>query len=368
MGTSSYGGTVQNPLPGSLRRRQFPPFQLTSTFTMGFKLKAAVLDFWNTMTEMFLFLNPANVGEPFISGSMSEKINLLVVLVILAILHGWTVRWVFEVYLWPSKYNLSGRNTCSKYAIAVLCIISFGSFVFIYVAAWVNSRSRLKHVLVGKHLDLPDPETSKDSFSAYRPGRIKDALSELQGLRDQALNCEDKQDELAKEKGDRPVLFLRSEYGQGFLHDIAFRVQRLQLLDGQMVRQEKWRKLLLGSIISLCCWAAVGGARLQAEKCLPANLAFGFMEIITITLITLIAASTFLGYSEYVHWITETLTRHPLSKDEKFLISLLALNTNLKFRGFQATQDYADVTEPGNVDAFIPMEGVLRAYTLEDFV
>lgn len=52
---------------------------------------------------------------------------------------------------------------------------------------------------------------------------------------------------------------------------------------------------------------------------------------------------------------------HPLTTDERFLISLLALNTEGSFNGFKRTQQYAKVNKEGEISAFLPVPPWLQA-------
>lgn len=69
-----------------------------------------------------------------------------------------------------------------------------------------------------------------------------------------------------------------------------------------------------------------------------------------------------IAFAEYVRLVSESLKEHPLTDDEKFLISLLALNTDGAFNGFRRNQNYANVQSSGDVHVFLPMSSWLSVY------
>ena len=298
------------------------------------------------MTESLLFLNPRNVGNPFVHGKRPKRIFHLACLIAIAALHGWILNWVVRLFI-PS--NAPNSQKCGTYPTFLLILVAIGTYSFIFVASWINVHIRLKPVFLDQNFHLPRALVSDKYQKRYKPGDILSVMKQVQHL---------------VQKGDGYELaeLLKSSYGQDFLFDVAHRVRRLRLRRGKMVRREKWKMLLLNSVVSLCWWVAIGGARVRVDSCNAAEWCLEFLEIITITLLTLVAVSNFFGCPEYINLMSESLSNNPLTQDEKFLISLLAMNTTIGFNGFKKTQTYARIEKEGDIDAFLPMHEMCRVY------
>ena len=310
------------------------------------KPRFVLRDAWAMVTESLLFLNPSNVGNPFVHGERLKRVFHLASLIAIAALHGWILNWVVRLFI-PS--NAPSSQKCGTFPTFLLVFVAIGTYCFVFVASWVNVHIRLKPVVLGQRLRLPPALVSEKYQKRYKSGDILSVMKQVLEL---------------VQKGDVDELteLLKSSYGQGFLLDAAHRVRRLRLRRGRMVRREKWKMLLLNSVVSLCWWVAVGGARVRVDSCDAAEWCLEFLEIITITLLTLVAVSNFFGCPEYINLMSESLSNNPLTQDEKILISLLASCTTTAFNGFRRTQTYANIKEEGDIDALLPMHGICRVY------
>eukprot|EP00171_Calliarthron_tuberculosum_P005175 IDg5175t1 len=109
--------------------------------------------------------------------------------------------------------------------------------------------------------------------------------------------------------------------------------KRLKLLDGVVIRRESWKPFLFAHINLLCTWMSFAGAYHNHENCDTGELVMSFFEFYSVTLIALISISTFLGVKEFANLCSVSLDRYPLTAEEKFLISLIAANSEKSFDG-----------------------------------
>lgn len=171
-----------------------------------------------------------------------------------------------------------------------------------------------------------------------------------------------------KAKLDEPSRFLLSSYGRAFLNRVTARIHvSLQLYDDDLVRRHRrgtWTFFFI-NLISVCIsMAAAYEDSGASDTCEVRTLLLAFLEKFSFTLLAAFAIASFAGVSQYSQLICvrEKLSR--LTEDEKFLISLIAANTDVEFRGVARSESsgYAKIMDPGDAEVFIPMHASLFAY------
>lgn len=165
-----------------------------------------------------------------------------------------------------------------------------------------------------------------------------------------------------------PTKFLLSANGRQFLNRACKRFNdKVQLFDNEMVRINR-RGTFSFYLITLVCVSLGMTAAYEdssaTDKCRFRVLLLAFMEKFSFTLLAAFALASFAGVSQYsqLTCVREKLCR--LTDDEKFLISLIAANSNEPFTGVARSESsgYAHIETPGDTEIFVPMHASLFAY------
>lgn len=159
--------------------------------------------------------------------------------------------------------------------------------------------------------------------------------------------------------------FLLSAQGRRFLNRMCTRLHdSLQLYDNELVRRHRRGSVSFYLITVICVTISMAAAYEDSgasDVCDFSKLLLAFLEKASFTLLAAFAIASFAGCSSYSQLIytREKLCR--LTNDEKFVISLVAANTEAPFNGFsERDSSNFSITESGQVTAFVPVSAYVR--------
>ncbi len=167
-----------------------------------------------------------------------------------------------------------------------------------------------------------------------------------------------------------PTKFLLSANGRAFLNRATKRFNdKIQLFDNELVRKNRRGTLSFFFITLVCVSLGMTAAyedSAASTKCKFRILLLAFMEKFSFTLLAAFALASFAGVGQYsqLTCVREKLCR--LTEDEKFLISLIAANSDDPFTGVARSESsgYANIKVPGDTEVFVPMHASLFAYKM----
>lgn len=239
--------------------------------------------------------------------------------------------------------------------------ITFFSFTFVLIGLYwlVLNRKTLRSSCTATFKFLKPISKTLSARIRLHPINLEPTITDLRALV--------KKVESGTAPLDAPSTFLRTARGQTFLRRALRRIKRLHICQGQLVRVHWARAYLLFNFVLFCNVVSLAGAyqaTFKEKKCGVGALVFTFLNDFGLTFLAVISAFAFAGYSNYAELVGTSEEKCRLTDEEKFLISLVAANSDAKFRGLYSGEgkSYADVEEDGEVEAFLTLHSSLFAY------
>lgn len=311
--------------------------------------------------QLVKFLNK-RPDEPFYYATRGRLLFECLTTIFLLGLCGFTSLWQYNAGI---QHNNDYCPSSSYYA-AVRGVLAgaYGATFFIHFSILLISSVRFDVVFPLRKLDfskyrrkLLDPDPNLPRF----PVSLHQLAPTVRALR-AAVD--------AAKSGDGPpyaaTQFLLSLQGRRFLNRVLMRMRgKLQLLDGVLVRVDrKSTTFSFWLITQICVTSSMAAAYVEVEGCKTRIIILAFLDKFSFTLLAVFAIVSFSGISEYSQVVCLKESLCPLTSDEKFLISLIAANSNEKFTGFARSESsgYAGIEGAGMKQVFMPMHMSLFAY------
>lgn len=248
---------------------------------------------------------------------------------------------------------------------------SFLVSIFIIGVIEITSRLHRKQVVV--KFDNGRKENAKAAYRKYEEYRkyIPKSLLAATGLTDVATQLRDLVTRV--ENGELPFhtpsAYLTSVESELFYTKAINRMKFfLKVVDGTVVRSRPFRAVLAFVVVLLSCSFSISAAFSTAESCAVTIVFFQFLEFFSLSFLTALGIMIFAGFNDYNRFRYMFMDGFPFTEDEKFIISLVAANTDVQLNGF-AREDFAEYANLGLVghsEAFVPLHKSLLAFSDSD--
>eukprot|EP00171_Calliarthron_tuberculosum_P021678 IDg21678t1 len=311
--------------------------------------------------SVVLFLN-RRPDEPFYYSTRGRIIFECITTTMLLGLCGFTSHWQIHAGL---EYN---RRLCktTNHASAVRGVLAgaYGATSLVHFSILIISSVRFNVVFPFRKLNFskyrrkiidPHPNIQRIPVSMRLLSPTISALREAVS---------------AAKRGEGPpyaaTQFLLSQSGRRFLNRALNRMRgKLQLYDDVLVRVDrKSTTFSFWLVTQICVTSSMAAAYVEVSDCSVRLLIIAFLDKFSFTLLAVLAVAAFSGVAEYsqIVCLKESLCR--LTNDEKFLISLIAANTEEPFTGFARSESsgYVNIEREGDKEVFMPMHMSLFAY------
>lgn len=302
--------------------------------------------------------------EPFHFSTRGRILFEVITTFLLACACGFTSVWQIEAGL--MRKCDTGTTIVKSNILAVRGVLagSWGATLLVHFTILLVSSVRFQTVFPYRKLvfnkfrrTVVDPDPNAPKIPIMR-GRLAPTVRALR-------------ETVAKAKNNEVSLyaatqFLLSPNGRRFLNHALRRMRgKLQLLDGNLVRVNRKSATFSFFLITLLCvTSSLAAAYVSERSCQGRFLFIEFLDKFSFTLLAVFAIASFSGISEYSQIICMKVSLYRLTEDEKFLISLLAANTEEHFSGFAHSESsgYANIEHAGDTEVFLPVHMSLFAY------
>ena len=162
-----------------------------------------------------------------------------------------------------------------------------------------------------------------------------------------------------------PSAYLTSNKSKEFFTKAASRIHFfLKVVNGNAVRSSPLRAVLAFVVILLSSTFSLLAALATADSCKVTIVFYQFLEFFSLSFLTVLGLIVFTGFHDYDQFRYMPLDIYPLSKDEKFIISLIAANTNIQLNGFsqETFATYAKLDDEGKVKGFVELHDSLLLF------